>query len=307
MDNEQKDIQADDASKGQIAPVRSSYDVLDKTKEIRSLSDVRYFSYVSKKTEKLSTATYMITSFLADTEPMKAKLRTSALEILSQTKKLESAPAGERYSIAKRLSASIEEIVSFLEIMRSIGLVTEMNFTILKKEYESLVYVLEERNLIQGENGEYVFAGNFFNVAPKAERKVSEPEVGAYAADFPRENKNVFYEPKERPREFATEKPHQGFQKDASKTFSSAKDNRHENENASSFSKSPSLKKEEKYSRRETVLRLIREKGEVNIKDIVTHISGCSEKTIQRELATLVDANILKRTGERRWSRYSMK
>jgi predicted HTH transcriptional regulator len=42
----------------------------------------------------------------------------------------------------------------------------------------------------------------------------------------------------------------------------------------------------------------------VSIKDIRTAITGCSEKTIQRELANLISQGLIKREGERRWSVY---
>ncbi|HYF10119.1 MAG TPA: hypothetical protein VD967_00750 [Candidatus Paceibacterota bacterium] len=43
----------------------------------------------------------------------------------------------------------------------------------------------------------------------------------------------------------------------------------------------------------------------LSIKDIAGHIRGVGEKTIQRELSALVAQGVLKREGERRWSRYS--
>jgi DeoR/GlpR family transcriptional regulator of sugar metabolism len=36
-------------------------------------------------------------------------------------------------------------------------------------------------------------------------------------------------------------------------------------------------------------------------------IKDVSEKTIQRELISLIEAGIILKTGERRWSRYSIK
>lgn len=58
--------------------------------------------------------------------------------------------------------------------------------------------------------------------------------------------------------------------------------------------------------RREAVVSVIRSKGSVSIKDISTLIRGVSEKTIQRELATLVGAGLVVKQGERRWSTYSL-
>ena len=43
------------------------------------------------------------------------------------------------------------------------------------------------------------------------------------------------------------------------------------------------------------------------IKDIVMSITGCSEKTIQRELSALVAQGVLKKIGEKRWSRYELR
>lgn len=66
----------------------------------------------------------------------------------------------------------------------------------------------------------------------------------------------------------------------------------------------------DKFSRKEyrekVIIDLIRTKGIVNIKDISRSIKGCSEKTIQRKLISLIDKGIIKKTGERRWSKYSL-
>ncbi len=58
--------------------------------------------------------------------------------------------------------------------------------------------------------------------------------------------------------------------------------------------------------RRERVLAILRDKGEATIKDIMAFITDCSEKTIQRELITLIKDNIVQREGERRWSKYKL-
>lgn len=58
--------------------------------------------------------------------------------------------------------------------------------------------------------------------------------------------------------------------------------------------------------RREAVLSVIRNKKKASIKDISTLIRGVSEKTIQRELLALIDAGIVLKQGERRWSTYSL-
>jgi hypothetical protein len=62
-----------------------------------------------------------------------------------------------------------------------------------------------------------------------------------------------------------------------------------------------------KMSRREQILALFVRGVDVSIKDISARIKGCSEKTIQRELNTLLYDNVIERIGEKRWSRYILK
>jgi predicted AAA+ superfamily ATPase len=61
--------------------------------------------------------------------------------------------------------------------------------------------------------------------------------------------------------------------------------------------------------RAERILEFIRKQKSVSgagtsIKDIAATIKGCSEKTIQRELSSLIEAGLVRRVGERRWSQY---
>lgn len=58
--------------------------------------------------------------------------------------------------------------------------------------------------------------------------------------------------------------------------------------------------------RRERIKTIIEAKGEASIKDISEIITDVSEKTVQRELQSMIEDNIIKRQGERRWSRYSI-
>lgn len=61
-------------------------------------------------------------------------------------------------------------------------------------------------------------------------------------------------------------------------------------------------------TRQAIILAFIRAKLSVSIKDICqlpdAEIKGCSEKTIQRELADLIRQGLIKKVGERRWSQY---
>jgi hypothetical protein len=61
-----------------------------------------------------------------------------------------------------------------------------------------------------------------------------------------------------------------------------------------------------KTDRREAILALLRQKGNLSIKDFLSVVKDISEKTIQRELIVLVQEGLVKKEGERRWSTYSL-
>ena len=67
----------------------------------------------------------------------------------------------------------------------------------------------------------------------------------------------------------------------------------------------------DKMSRQDLIVKIIKDGSEYTIKDILSEVSAiavggidCSEKTIQRDLLSLVAGGILKKKGEKRWSRY---
>ncbi|MES2622835.1 MAG: hypothetical protein V4576_00330 [Patescibacteria group bacterium] len=60
-------------------------------------------------------------------------------------------------------------------------------------------------------------------------------------------------------------------------------------------------------TRRKKILEVVRSKGQATIHEFIESIQGCSSKTIQRELTSLVLSGTLKKTGERRWSKYSLR
>jgi hypothetical protein len=59
-------------------------------------------------------------------------------------------------------------------------------------------------------------------------------------------------------------------------------------------------------ARASTIISVLRAGGDFNIRDIAANLPEYSEKTIQREIALLVERGLVRRTGLKRWSRYSI-
>lgn len=65
-------------------------------------------------------------------------------------------------------------------------------------------------------------------------------------------------------------------------------------------------KSREELGRSGRILDILKVGGELGIRDISTNLPQYSEKMVQRELAALVDAGVVIKAGEKRWSRYRM-
>ncbi len=67
-----------------------------------------------------------------------------------------------------------------------------------------------------------------------------------------------------------------------------------------------------KKQRRDNIIAIIKNNGgNASIKDIKIkanddNLLACSEKTLQRELMSMTKNGVLNKTGEKRWSRYSL-
>ena len=60
----------------------------------------------------------------------------------------------------------------------------------------------------------------------------------------------------------------------------------------------------QKQERMARILEVVRKRGGASIRDIAAEIKDCGEKTIQRELVTLIEEGLVRKEGERRWSIY---
>ncbi|MDE2399405.1 MAG: hypothetical protein KGL67_00090 [Patescibacteria group bacterium] len=204
------------------------------------------------KLKKLITALYIVTDIMDKDEPIRLKLRTFGVEILSDIN-----------SVSRtELNQKVKNILSFLDIASTISLISEMNFNILKKEFIELSESLEEKK--ESNQSGHTWLEEFL--------KPNEPveQVGLRLPKTHENKKNL--------------------------TFINKDDN------SSSISRK---------QRRDGIIQAIRDNGgNGTIADVKIKTSGqlsTSEKTLQRELVSMVQEGILSKTGEKRWSRYFLK
>lgn len=251
------------------------------------------FSFTHQKVKKLAAAVYMITNFFADQEPLKWSLRALSTELLKRNIATKDSAFGYTQEAEEKIRETILETVSLLEVGSFAGLVSPMNVTVLKKEFNELLEKMNTMSASSQKNEALNTEQFFFVEEPKQE---ASKESFNYGQTPPhpqqvkkqiKDNSNVLYsEPKTQTLPQRHEEESHGTDRSMLKDYSPV-----------------AVKKNKRQS---TIINLIKRKREIMIKDVVGLINDCSEKTIQRELLALVDEGVLKKEGERRWTKYSL-
>jgi len=275
--NNQKDTQKTEVKKyGQS-------DVSD----TKTLSDMPVYDFANKKTEKLITALYLVSDCMEDDDAIKGKLRLLGVELLSDIHKLSIISSVDKQDQVSLSLSRISELLSLVEIANTIGFISEMNTMILKKEFSMLASGIKE-NFANDKKFTFTLDEKMFDLPEDG--SISASEGGYYG-----ETNNRFIKDKRAPLNsvsFINNK-------------SSLQIVQHKKTNGNVTSLA------DRQDRANRIISLIKEKKDtvsghdgISIKDISLAFTDCSEKTIQRELNTLVSKGHLKKTGSKRWSRY---
>ncbi len=247
-----------------------------------------------KKLEKLASAVYLLTSFFADAEPMKWKLRALAADLVSAGQYIRDNHSSENTRAKLEIRDMTAEILSQLEVAKNASLISPANHALISEEFNKLLTILElPRGYVSSGDG-VVLSSNFF--APELTAPSETPQIGEkFEENYIKDKKTNDL------LDFPMSDNFRVTSKD--------------NSIGQNVSDSPQVQKSlkdfspvsvKKNSRRSIIINLLKRKKEIMIKDVSPLISGCSEKTIQRELLAMVDDGILKKIGEKRWSRYSL-
>ncbi|HAS84648.1 MAG TPA: hypothetical protein DCS23_01040 [Candidatus Yonathbacteria bacterium] len=275
---------------------------------------------ISKKCERLATAIYLVTNFLSDTEPMKFRLRALSLELVRDASLVKNGSQMMEANVLEALRVNILETVSLLELAFIAGLVSEMNFAILKREYASLRDTIEVKKSSRESRTDSILGDNFFNTPEPIFADLASSLRGGTTKQSSTRPHSTF------PIQHSVQNP-KGLSIGQTTTVMSDRNTKGHVSMPPSlrakpivFARSEATKQSSTRphspfpvqhsvrieSRRARILKLVKDNREVTIKDIATHFVDLSEKTIQRELVSLVESGVLKKFGERRWSRYAL-
>lgn len=229
----------------------------------------------------VTTALYRVTDYFPKSEILRNDLRAKANEIFQWV---------SEYSINTQHDASVEfltgkigTIKGYLKIARTLEYVRAVNFAVLEREYDLIVEFLEDEKAqyAQGKSAHEDINNqeHGFFLYPQAKRDAkglnSKEEGGMY-------KDSVLYkigEGKEREINQETRPLDGGFHRNTDGVLN---------------------------ERQKIIMDRLVKSGQGKISDFYTSLKGVSSKTVQRDLQNLVDKEILKKEGEKRWTVYSI-
>lgn len=250
----------------------------DDQKRHVALYEDRHFGYVAKKIEKLTTALHLITNFFPTDEPLRQSIRQNGLALLSQTYAFKNQFVSDGMNaVSLNLSGLIEETLSLLRIAHMSGFVTDMNFTILEREFTDLKSRIGDNPSLAPSPQ---FSKDFFDT-----EDTPQPQKPVSSFDTTKSPKPPAFQGSQEPKEEEESTTQQTTQRPKK----------------NSTSRSSAKKK-----RRKIILGLFQDNDEVTVSDVKEVIKGYSSKTIQRDLSALVDEGVLVKEGKRRWTSYKL-
>ncbi len=225
--------------------------------------------YIYRKSERLAKAIHLVAPAFNTTPSLRQRLDQISVALIDAAIL---PPSSAREALSRELLA----LSSMLSVARSTSLLSEMNADLIIRETHLL---LEE-------------------IAGYEEPRLSLEDVPTLA-DFARNATRQDARPL--PRTGPIESVVSPERKQQKGGEAGSKSRAKEVSSKGHLSDNP-----RQSSRQEAILAVLSSKGTSYIKDISTVIKDVSEKTIQRELQSLVLAGKVEKTGERRWTQYTL-
>lgn len=243
---------------------------------------------VIKKTEKIVSACVLLSSFIKEDHALREEIEVNAISLLLDISRIILLPYYERERDVKTCIRKIDHIVSCVNVGNLSGLISTPDKKLITEE---LFRYAQELSTVY----------NDFSVAEN--RAILHPSF--FSDETPNDSRPIVLVQNKTDGDGTKNTPISA-QNDFNKTVPE-KDTK--GQNREKDTNKNSKKSDSKGHRREIIIGLFKKrKGEkLTIKDIALEITDCSEKTIQRELLTLVAENVLKKEGERRWSTYELR
>ncbi|MEN9561081.1 MAG: hypothetical protein RIQ56_354 [Candidatus Parcubacteria bacterium] len=226
-----------------------------------------------RRSERIAAAVHLLTNHIPLEEISRNKARQLSVNLLSQVLALRDEMRATNSDRAREFRATVRELISVLRLLNVAGLVSAQNVDTIAEAIDELPVFLstsQRSNLSE-------------SVSISRDDLIDVRDIGVRAPSRSHDEKN---------------------KKDIT-------DNSHRTDTSRDVSVPNSASQKlgsfgDLSIRSQAILEVLRAGGELAIRDVTSNLPEYSEKMVQRELAALVEAGRVRKTGLKRWSRYSI-
>lgn len=253
-----------------------------------------YLIFLIKKSENFARAVYLVTNFLSDNEPLKWRLRTSATELIDRVMSFirEEKNKANEHIYRAYFVGCLSSLILLLNVGEQSGAISEANTELLKREIVSFFPIFKDKIFsLRIERIALPTAGR----TPTFRRQKASRRTRRGAL---RESKRAFTE--------RLMSPLQSVESVQDVLYNSdGQDERARSTKMSVTRNTSKTKPETHFERQKAIVSVLKDKKKLTVRELMSFIKDCGEKTIQRELVELVGRGILKKMGAKRWSAYA--
>ncbi len=225
-----------------------------------------------RRAERLIAALHMLTAHIPETEPLRKEIRTRSIVLLPQILELRDEMRSPSSAKVHAVEASVRHLISLVRMLAIASFISVQNAEAVNEALDEL--------------------GNFLVVSQRSP-----------LSDSSRFTKEDLLDVRE---------PRRLIQRDVKdSTIVSDTDIKHnegqiKNVSETGEGRPNAVRDSSNNVRGERIAEVLRTQGESGIRDIASTLPEYSEKMIQRELARLVSQGKVKKSGFKRWSKYSI-
>lgn len=251
-----------------------------------------FFIY-SRKIEKIVAALYLVTDVMDPELPLTRSLRAESLDLLNACFQVLTGTGKMNPSELTRILVRLEHVTSLVSIGRIAHHISEMNAQVLITELQKVTQVMAmDTQELSQKYTSYLY--------PRTQgREAIQPVLSHTTLDD---------------RSFEELEKSRRRQNDIKTTLTTPINDIKKNspiigtnlENipAASFTKKTVKTTFDQGDRKQEILNVIRSHKDATMGDIQRYVTGCSDKTLQRAIVSLIQAGLVGKVGDKRWATY---
>ncbi len=222
-----------------------------------------------RRAERIAAGLHLLTNHLSQEEPSRGRVRSIATGLLDDALAMRDEMRSTNSQAVAGFLSKVRYLISLVRIMAVSGHVSQANASVVIEALDEL--------------GGFVVA---------SQRSILSENVSLTREDLTDVRATSF------------RIPHASPVKDASNTKDTGDSRKISDANETSVAQGETIGTMS--GRVQSILEILKVGGSLGIKDISANLPEYSEKMIQRELLDLVSRGAVRKTGLKRWSRYSL-